>query len=239
VWWWRVLRRGGLAPADASPITFAFTGFLSSGQSNALVNAGDTFTGTYTLETGTAHIAHPDVTFDYQSLAVTNFSITMNSSVIAPFTFGGTAGNMAVGNNTAAFGDRYSMTTSGGVVPIGTLNFFQIDLQERHVVRDRLGRRPHHRHAFREAEQGVDRAPVAGPDAGKNVLAAAGRVSRRGQQERPLRAEALDDRGRREAGVARDIGQGHTGRAQPRDRAKRGHQDVLVTRLSGSRAHRD
>jgi len=127
---------GFAANAHAALITFDFEGMLND--TNSLFNSGDTFFGSYTFESTTPVIPHPDPTLDIQALAIgpsltgTGWNLTVNSSAISGFSLLGDTGVIAVGDETA-IGDRYNVTLSdsGGNLPLlgGLfLNFFQIDL---------------------------------------------------------------------------------------------------------------
>jgi len=124
--------------AHSALITYEFEGTFNSG--NSLFGVGDTFTGSYTFEsTSTATSSHPAPSLNTQTIAINNslpgtvWKIDVSSSTISDFSVSGTFGVISVGDNTATFGDRYSVTLSapGGMLPGGLgLNYFQIDLQD-------------------------------------------------------------------------------------------------------------
>lgn len=123
--------------AQSALITFDFEGMFND--TNLLFNSGDTFFGSYTFESTTPVIPHPDPSLDIQALAIdpallgTGWDLAVNSSVISDFSLSGNLGVIAVGDETAIVGDRYTVTLSnfGGNLPLPGglfLNFFQIDL---------------------------------------------------------------------------------------------------------------
>jgi len=126
---------GWTQPASAALITIDFDGSFT--QAGSLFAAGDTFSGSYTFESGVATVPHPDPTLQIQaavigsSLPGTGWSLQVASSTVGLFSLSGSSGAISVGNDTA-FGDRYIATLSGaGALPLGmSLNFLQIDLQD-------------------------------------------------------------------------------------------------------------
>jgi hypothetical protein len=122
---------GMAGTANAIIIEFGFAGEMTS--SDADFSVGDTFVGSYSFESTTSPIAHPDGSLTFQYLTGT---ATWNVSFITKgYVFSGVGTNISVGNDTVAFGnDRYistmsSPTSVGTPLPSGrTLSFFQIDL---------------------------------------------------------------------------------------------------------------
>ncbi len=130
--------------SHAELLTIEYEGRFNS--TSLLFNAGDTFFGSYTLETTTPTTPHSDSSLNVQATAIaslssppsitpipgTEWTLNVDSSLIAPFTVVGTFGGIAVGNDTS-FGDRYIATLNSfpnNGLPGGlSLNFFQIDLQ--------------------------------------------------------------------------------------------------------------
>lgn len=114
------------SPAFATPVTFYFAGHMT--QSGADVALGDSFAGSYTLESSVVPVPGTDATIEWQyPLAVTGWSVTYPT-----FTLSGSGGLIAVGNDRGIWGDRYIVTLGGpNTLPSGApLNFFQIDLQD-------------------------------------------------------------------------------------------------------------
>lgn len=124
--------------ATAELVTYNFAGTLEG--SNSLFNAGDTFTGSYTFETEVEGRDHPDSTLSFsyvaihESLAETQWQLTVFSSTIGDFSLIGNQGSIAVGNDIPDHGDRYIVTLANSpalTLPEDlTLNFFQIDLSD-------------------------------------------------------------------------------------------------------------
>ncbi|HMO84469.1 MAG TPA: hypothetical protein PKC18_06050, partial [Lacipirellulaceae bacterium] len=128
-----LLTAGGFVASDRAQGTLFTVNFAGVMQSaTPLHNVGDTFSGSFTLETSAALIVHPDTSFDFQSLAIqaahvgTGWTATFNSTAIAPFTLTGTTGVISIGNNTS-FGDRYNVRLTGTTTPLGTFQDFQLD----------------------------------------------------------------------------------------------------------------
>jgi hypothetical protein len=118
------------APIEAAPVTIDFAGRLLNGETNALFQGGDTFSGWFTFDTLTPTVPHPDPTFEVQtSSAAVTWSLQVNSTVRPAFTMTGAQGGLALGNDTA-FGDRYAVTLSGATPPVGTLIFFQFEVSD-------------------------------------------------------------------------------------------------------------
>ena len=125
--------------AHAELVTYYFTGHISPGYFNPVVNSNDTFSGSYTFDTTVTPRDHPELTLDNQAICIhpdlpgTGWTLRMNSTAVAPFDLAGDLGSIAVGNDTE-YGDRYIITLHNiGALPLpldGTLSFFQLDLQD-------------------------------------------------------------------------------------------------------------
>jgi PEP-CTERM motif len=122
-------------PAHAALVTYNFSGaFLDS---SPLFSVGDRFSGSYTFESTSAELPHPDSTLEIQSRAIqpafsgTGWSVHIQSSATAPFTMTGTGAWISVGNDKQPAGiDRYVVTFDSPAAPIpsGSFAAFQIDL---------------------------------------------------------------------------------------------------------------
>jgi hypothetical protein len=121
----------------AGLITYEFSGTID--ESNPIVNAGDSYGGSFTFESTVTPSAHPDPTLEIQALFIyttlpgTGWTLDVNSTAVPSFSLSGETGQISVGNDTPSFGDRYVVTLSGADVPLplgGALTFFQIDLQD-------------------------------------------------------------------------------------------------------------
>jgi hypothetical protein len=117
-------------------ITFAFGGNIQYQQSGAVpgLDAGHSFQGSFTFDPSTPGVAQipPDNTLDTEYWAVTSWYISIPAGGIS---FGGTVGEIAVGNNTPWHAsDRYVVTMYPGdaqppiLIAGHAVRFIQIDL---------------------------------------------------------------------------------------------------------------
>lgn len=122
--------------ADSALVTYYVSGVFNG--TNPVVNPGDTFSGSFTFEGSAVPTSSSNPSLDIQvpainsSLLGTGWQIDVDSSAVAPFSMTGNNGVISLGNNVDPTGDRYILTLSGaGPLPLGgSLNFFQIDLQD-------------------------------------------------------------------------------------------------------------
>jgi hypothetical protein len=115
--------------AQATLITFEFQGGMKSTDQDFSI--GDSFSGSYTFESTTPGIDHPDASLNLQyGNSITAWDITF---VGTGYRFMGTGSTISVGNSTVV-GDRYIVTLTAPIsvgvpLPSGrTLNFIQFDL---------------------------------------------------------------------------------------------------------------
>lgn len=118
-------------------VTFEFEAFFT--ESFDLANAGDRFFGSYTFDNTIDPVSYPPgssltiQTNDLRRFPTTKWNSTIVSTVIPTFSVTGNSINIAVGNDTTIFGDRYSITLTGDsstLLPNGKrVNFIQFDLQ--------------------------------------------------------------------------------------------------------------
>jgi hypothetical protein len=81
------------------------------------------------------------------------------------------------------------------------------------------------------------RRTMHGPYLGETGIDTVGRHFHKGEQQATFGPESLDERGGGEPRFAGDVRQRHTRRAETRDRALRGHQNVGVGNRAGARSH--
>jgi hypothetical protein len=111
----------------------------------------------------------------------------------------------------------------------------ELRLREREIVRDRFRGLPEEPgQALGQAVQRRERRAVSLAEPGEDVGVAARGVGGRGEQQGALRAESSDERGRRQPGLAGDVGEGQARRAQPPDCDERGAEDVFVAGGAGA-----
>lgn len=100
----------GAGSAQAALVTFNFAGVFTSNTS--VFNAGDTYSGSYTLETTAEQLSHPDPSIDIQSHAIdptfagTGWDLTIASSIVGDISLSGIRGGINIGSD-AYYGDRY------------------------------------------------------------------------------------------------------------------------------------
>lgn len=121
--------------SHANVLTYYFYGEFES--QHSLFNSGDLYFGSYTFNPTAETVPHPDPTLDIQSEAIspllpgTSWNMKIDSSSVGIFYLEGSGGIISVGNDTAAWGDRYSVSLFGNQIdlPKGyTLSLFQIGL---------------------------------------------------------------------------------------------------------------
>ncbi|MEX0321738.1 MAG: PEP-CTERM sorting domain-containing protein [Puniceicoccaceae bacterium] len=112
-----------------------FTGTVSSSNPTSSFPQFTTFSGSYTVDTSVAQVAHPDNSLDFQSpTAITNWNIDFDNGI----SFIGTSGGISLGNDNVfgtSFFDRYiasfhSPTSVGSPMLNGEVfSYAQLDFQ--------------------------------------------------------------------------------------------------------------
>jgi hypothetical protein len=95
-------------------------------------------------------------------------------------------------------------------VPAGVLTelgISELELEEREVATELVGRAHPAGHRDEVSDQGSQRRRVSASGGGEAFLDADGRAGRECEEQRALGAEALDDGGRRDPGLARNVGE--------------------------------
>ena len=123
------------ASARAGLVTVEFSGTIGGPVGtnvSTVFNTGDTFTGYYTYESTVVPDPHPNSSLDTQanvissSLPGTGWGLTVQSTLVSPFSITGLGGRLSLGNDTA-FGDRYIAELFGPVaasLPTGLQKLF-------------------------------------------------------------------------------------------------------------------
>lgn len=118
-------------PADAAPVTFRFTGEITSVTTTLSsargFNPGQTFFGTYTFETTTADAIPSSDRGAYRG--ITAFSVNMAGQAIVPLQPPvGLSDGIFILNNEGAVRDRYSLLSSGSGPEIAGWQFRQMNI---------------------------------------------------------------------------------------------------------------